>query len=100
MVVRGHVNTRDIVIMIDSRVRRNFIAPQAVERLQLSTEENLSMLELVDGSKFISEGKCPNVLFTMRNCTFKVQTIVAKLFKGLDLILGMTWLEQVNPFID
>ena len=58
------------------------------------------MLELADGSKFISEGKCPNVLFTMRNCTFKVQATVTKLFKGLDLILGMTWLEQVNPCID
>ena len=60
----------------------------------------MSTLELADGSKFISEGKCPNVLFTLRNCTFKVQATVAKLFKGLDLILGMTWLEQVNPFID
>ena len=50
--------------------------------------------------KFISKGKCPNVLFTMQNCTFKVQATVSKLFKGLDLILGMTWLEQVNPFID
>ena len=29
-----------------------------------------------------------------------MQATVAKLFKGLDIILGMTWLEQVNPFID
>ena len=90
MVVRGRVHGKDVAVMIDSGATRNFIAPQAVEQLQLSTEENLSTLELADGSKFISEGKCPNVLFTLRNCTFKVQTIVAKLFKGLDLILGMT----------
>ena len=72
MVVRGCVNGKDITIMIDSGVTRNFIASQVVERLQLSTEENLSTLELADGSKFISEGKCPNVLFTLRNYTFKV----------------------------
>ena len=65
MVVRGHVNRKDVAIMIDSGATGNFIAPQAVEQLQLSTEENLSTLELADGSKFILEGKCPNVLFTM-----------------------------------
>ena len=100
MVVRGRVHGKDVAVMIDSGVTRNLIAPQAVEWLQLLTEENLSTLELADGSKFISEGKCPNILFTLRNCTFKVQATIAKLFKGLDLILGMTWLEQVNPFID
>ena len=72
MLVKGCVNGKDVTIMIDSRVTRNFIAPQAVERLQLLMEENLSTLELVDGSKFILEGKCPNILFTMQNCTFKV----------------------------
>ena len=100
MVVKGHVTRKDITIMIDSRVTHKFIALQAVEWLQLLMEENLSMLELADGSKFISEGKYPNVLFTLQNYTFKVQAIVTKLFKGLALILGMTWLEQVNPFID
>ena len=65
MVVRGCINGKDVAIMIDSRATHNFIAPQAVERLQLSTEENLSMQELADGSKFISEGECPNVLFTL-----------------------------------
>ena len=65
MVVRGRVNGKDVAVMIDSGATRNFIAPQVVERLQLSTEENLSTLELADGSKFISEGKCPNVLFTL-----------------------------------
>ena len=90
MVVRGCVNGKDVTITIDSGVMQNSIAPQAIKRLQLLMEENLSMLELVDGSKFILESKCPNVLFTLQNCTFKVQAIVAKLFKGLDLILGMT----------
>ena len=90
MVVRGCVNGKDVAIMIDLGATRNFIAPQAVERLQLLMEENLSTLELANGSKFISEGKCPNVLFTLRNCTFKVQATIDKLFKGLDLILGMT----------
>ena len=65
MVVRGRVNGKDVAIMIDSGATRNFIALQAVERLQLSMEENLSTLELADGSKFISKGKCPNVLFTL-----------------------------------
>ena len=90
MVVRGRVNGKDVAVMIDSGATCNFIAPQAVERLMLSTEEDLSTLELADGSKFISEGKCPNILFTLRNYTFKVQATIAKLFKGLDLILGMT----------
>ena len=65
MVVKGRVNGKDVTIMIDSGATQNFIALQAIERLQLLIEENLSTLELVDGSKFISEGRCPNVLFTM-----------------------------------
>ena len=72
MVVRGRVNNKDVAIMIDSGATHNFIVLQAIKRLQLSTEENLNTLELVDGSKFISEGKCPNVLFTLQNCMFKV----------------------------
>ena len=64
MVVRGRVMEKTCAIMIDSGATHNFIAPQAVKQLQLSTEENLSTLELADGSKFISKGKCPNVLFT------------------------------------
>ena len=72
MVVRGHVIGKDITIMIDSGVTQNFIAPQAIEWLQLSMEENLNTLELAYSSKFISKGKCPNVLFTIQNYTFKV----------------------------
>ena len=65
MVVRGCVNGKDVTIMIDSEAMCNFIALQTIKQLQLSMEENWSTLELVDGSKFIFEGKCLNVLFTM-----------------------------------
>ena len=100
LVISGRVYGKDVAILVDSGATRCYIHHTTVERLGLHTIADESLLELVDGSRCISRGKCPQVPLCLQNQTFKLQCTVAPLFGTLDLILGINWLEMCNPLID
>ena len=57
-------------------------------------------MELVDGSKQLSKGKCPNVHIVLGDHTSIADLTVTHLLQDVELILGMNWLSEVNPVID
>ena len=66
--------------------------------LNCTTSE--TFLELADGTRVISAGRAPAVLFSIGGNSFRMDFTVTKLLHGVDLVLGMTWLQRVNPLID
>ena len=48
----------------------------------------------------ISAGKAPAVLFSLGNSSYHMDFTVTKLLHGVELVLGMNWLQAVNPLID
>ena len=59
-----------------------------------------TFLELADGTQILSAGKAPAVLFSVGVNSFRMDFTVTKLLHGVDLVLGMNWLQRVNPLID
>ena len=61
---------------------------------------NIVHLELADGSKICSTQKIPGVLCSVGKISSYEDFTVTKLLHGVDVVLGMTWLQRWNPLID
>ena len=57
-------------------------------------------LELGNGQKYLSRGYVPEVPVVTAGLTVKVGLTVTNLLHEVDVVLGMNWLELVNPVID
>ena len=94
--VYGHC----IRALIDSGATRCFVSAPAVKPLGLSTVHENTFLELGDGQKILSRGKVLNVPIVTAGLTVKMDLTVTSLLHEVDLILGINWLQLVNPLID
>ena len=59
-----------------------------------------TFLELGNGQKYLSRGYVPDVPIVTAGLTLKVGLTVTNLFHKVDLVLGMNWLQLVNPVVD
>ena len=57
-------------------------------------------LELGNGQKYLSRGFVPDAPVVTAGLTVKVGLTVTNLLHEVDLVLGVNWLELVNPVID
>ena len=57
-------------------------------------------LELGNGEKYLSRGYAPEVPITTVGLTVKVGLTVINLLHEVDLVLGINWLQLVNPVVD
>ena len=65
----------------------------------LIVESHNTFLELGDGKKVLSRGRGVNVPVVMSGYTMKTNLIVSNLLHGVDVVLGMTWLKEMDPLI-
>ena len=56
--------------------------------------------ELGNGQKYLSRGFVPNVPVVTAGLTMKVGLTVTNLLHEVDLVLGVNWLQLVNPVVD
>ena len=59
-----------------------------------------TFLELGDGQKVLSRGKVLDVPVVTAGLTTKMDFTATSLLHDVDLILGINWLQLVNPLID
>lgn len=90
---------RENIALIDCAALRCYIDSRAVLRMNLEPEQEQATLELGDGTKVPSSGCLPALRFTMGSYTYAQNFTVTRLMTGVDVVLGMTWLETVNPLI-
>ena len=57
-------------------------------------------LELGNGEKFLPTGYIPDVPVVTAGLTMKVGLIVTNRLHEVDLVLGINWLQLVNPIVD
>ena len=57
-------------------------------------------LELGNGEKILSRGYIPDVPVVPTRLTVKVGLTATNLLHDVDLVLGMNWLQLVNPIVD
>ena len=57
-------------------------------------------LELGNGEKYLSRGYVPEVPVVTAGLTVKIGLTVTNLLHEVDLVLGINWLQLVNPVVD
>ena len=90
----------EFICLIDCGASRCYLDSQTCLQLGLQPVAENATLELGDGTRVPSKGCIERMTFTMESRTFSQNFTVTELMTGVDMVLGMTWLEQVNPLIN
>ena len=98
--IKIQIQGRTYVALVDSGASRNYASPDAVVDWELPYTPELVHLELADGSKIRSTQKIQGVMCRVGQTVSYEDFTVTKLLHGVDLVLGMTWLQRWNPMID
>ena len=77
-----------------------FVTPACVMTCGLKAKPRDVFLELGNGEKFLSWGFIPDVPVITVGLAIKIGLIMTNLLHEVDLVLGMTWLQLVNPVVD
>ena len=100
MVVSARIYGRKIRTLIDSGATRCFVSPSCVTACGLNGVPRDVFLELGNGDKILSRGYIPDVPVVTAGLTVKTGLTVTNLLHDVDLVLGMNWLQIVNPIVD
>ena len=100
LVVPTKVYGKEVKTLIDSGATRCFVTPSCVTRVGLKGISQNTFLELGNGQKYLSRGYVPDVPIVTAGLTVKVGLTVTNLLHEVDLVLGMNWLQLVNPVVD
>lgn len=99
-VVNATIFGHTVRTLIDSGATRSFISSEAVLPLGLKCTSQDTMLELGNGMKVLSRGKILDVPVVTAGLSMKLDLTVTKLLHNVDVVLGINWLQTVNPIID
>ena len=86
--------------LIDSGTTRCFVTPACVKAVGLKGTPRDIFLELGNGEKYLSRGYVPDVPVVTAGLTMKVGLAVTALLHEVNLVLGINWLQSVNPVVD
>ena len=86
--------------LIDSGATRCFVTPACVTTVGLKGQPRDTFLELGNGEKFLSRGYVPDVPVVTAGLTVKIGLTITNLLHEVDLVLGINWLQLVNPMVD
>ena len=100
LVVTARINGHPIHALINSGATRCFITPSCVTAVGLKGQPQDTFLELGNGQKFLSRGLIPSVPIVTAGLTMRIGLIVIFLLHEVDLVLGVNWLQLVNPVVD
>ena len=100
MVVAAQIYRKPVRALIDSGATTCFVTPACVTTIGLKGQPRDTFLELGNGENFLSKGYVPDVLVVTAGLTVKVGLTVTNLLHEVDLVLGINWLQLVNPVVD
>ena len=100
LVVTARINGHPVRALIDSGATRCFVTPACVTAVGLKGKPQDTFLELGNGQKFLSRGLVPDVPIVTAGLTVRVGLTVTSLLHEVDLVLGVNWLQLVNPVVD
>ena len=100
LVVTARIFGHKVRALIDSGATRCFISSGAVLPLGLKSTSEDTLLELGNGDRILSRGKVNDMPVVTAGLSVKLDLTVTKLLHSIDLVLGINWLQTVNPIID
>ena len=100
LVVPARINGHTVRALIDSGATRCFVTPSCVAAVGLKGTPQDIFLELGNGQKYLSRGHVPDATVVTAGLTVRVGLTVTNLLHEVDLVLGINWLQLVNPVVD
>jgi len=100
LIVPAQLYGHKVHALVDSGATRCYMSPDIQLAAGINCTASNTFLELADGTQILSAGKAPAVLFSVGIHSFRMDFTVTKLLHGVELVLGMNWLQRVNPLID
>ena len=100
LVVPTQIYGKTVKTLIDSWATRCFVTPSCVAKVGLKGIPQDVFLELGNGQKYLSRGCVPDVPIATAGLVTKMDLTVTNLLHEVDLVLGMNWLQLVNPVVD
>ncbi|KAA0047644.1 Ty3/gypsy retrotransposon protein [Cucumis melo var. makuwa] len=96
MKIKGKIQEREVIILIDCGATHNFISEKLVESLQLPVKETGHYgVILGSGTAVQGKGICENVEIQLSNWKVKEEFLPLEL-GGVDVVLGMQWLHSLG----
>lgn len=93
------LNRKQMVALIDSGSTHNFISEKAANRLNLKLAPTTPFtVKVADGHPLRCRGSYRDVKTELGGVSFKIEFFVLPL-TGLDVVLGIQWLELLGPII-
>jgi len=97
MLVRGTYDKKVIFILIDSGSTHNFLDARMAKKLGYQVETaGLSRVSVADGRKLKVEGKIRDFEWKLQSTKFQSDILLIPL-QGVDMVLGVQWLETLGP---
>lgn len=100
MVVSARIFGKKIRALIDSGDTRCFFSPTCVAPVGLQGIPQYVFLELVNGENILSRAYVPDVPVVTAGLAVKIGLTVTNLLPDVDIVLGVNWLQLVNPVIE
>ena len=100
LVVSASIYGKSVRALIDSGATRCFVTPTCVTAVGLKGTPRDVFLELGNGEKYLSRGYVPDVPVVTAGLTVKIGLTVTNLLHEVDLVLGINWLQLINPVVD
>lgn len=99
MRLRADIGNRHLLALVDSGSTHNFISTKAAQKLRLQKTETPSFLvKVANGEPMRCRASYGAVEMQIGTATFTM-TLYALPLVGLDLVLGVKWLETLGPII-
>jgi hypothetical protein len=99
MRIEGRVGNHTLTVLIDSGSTHNFINSKIAEELQLPViPMGPFTVRVADGNRMKCQGRFEQIQVILQNIPFSL-TLYSIPITGLDLVLGVQWLEQLGPVV-
>ena len=99
MIVTAKICGKNFKALIDSGATRCFVTPECCIVVGLSASSHDTFLELGNGEKALSRGLVRSTPVSVAGVTRKIDLTVSNVLHDVDIMLGINWLELVNPLI-
>ena len=100
LVIPTRIYGKSVCTLIDSAAHTCFVTLSYIATVRRKGIPRGIFLELGNGEKYLSRGYAHDVPVVTTGLTMKVGITVTNLLNNVDLVLGIKWLQLVNPVVD